>query len=133
MKVRCCPSTVPESGNSLANQLAIVSRLIAGGLETQIYIVSQGGYDTHSNQVADESATETLNLFQKKEWTLFPNKESILNQEKSSILVQGRKQIVILLNLWIVFQVIRVRLMALIILFAAEGPTLLRSSSTSLW
>jgi hypothetical protein len=41
----------PATGNSLANQLKIVARLIAGGLQTQIYIVSLGGFDTHSNQV----------------------------------------------------------------------------------
>ena len=35
---------------SLAGQLALVARLIAGGLQTRIYIVSQGGYDTHATQ-----------------------------------------------------------------------------------
>jgi uncharacterized protein (DUF1501 family) len=41
----------PASGNSLADQLKIVARLIAGGLQTPVYIVSMGGFDTHSNQV----------------------------------------------------------------------------------
>ncbi len=39
------------SGNSLADQLKIVARLINGGLKTPVYIVNQGGYDTHDNQV----------------------------------------------------------------------------------
>ena len=37
--------------NSLANQLKIVARLINGGLKTKVYVVSVGGFDTHSNQV----------------------------------------------------------------------------------
>jgi len=39
------------TSNSLANQLKIVSRLIAGGLKTRIYMVSIGGFDTHAGQV----------------------------------------------------------------------------------
>jgi uncharacterized protein (DUF1501 family) len=37
--------------NTLADQLKIVARLIAGGLKTRIYVVSMGGFDNHSNQV----------------------------------------------------------------------------------
>ncbi|CAN5534344.1 DUF1501 domain-containing protein [soil metagenome] len=41
----------PTSGtNSLADQLKIVSQLIAGGLKTKIYLVNLGGFDTHSAQ-----------------------------------------------------------------------------------
>lgn len=47
-------------GNSLADQLKIVSRLIAGGLKTRVYMVSIGGFDTHSLQV-DANAKETGN------------------------------------------------------------------------
>ncbi len=36
----------------LATDLKLVARLIAGGLGTRVYFVSQGGYDTHTNQVA---------------------------------------------------------------------------------
>ena len=36
--------------NSLADQLKIVSRLIAGGLKTKIYMVNLSGFDTHSSQ-----------------------------------------------------------------------------------
>jgi uncharacterized protein (DUF1501 family) len=35
----------------LANSLKLVAKLIAGGLPTRIFYVSQGGYDTHTNQV----------------------------------------------------------------------------------
>lgn len=37
--------------NALGNQLKMVARLIAGGLKTRIYMVSMGGFDTHSIQV----------------------------------------------------------------------------------
>jgi len=43
-------STYPTS-NSLADQLKIVARLIAGGMKTRMYIVSMGGFDNHSSQV----------------------------------------------------------------------------------
>jgi len=41
---------VPYPGSRLGNQFALISRLIAGGLQTRIYYVSQGGYDTHTGQ-----------------------------------------------------------------------------------
>lgn len=34
----------------LGRSLELVARLIAGGLPTRVYYVSQGGYDTHANQ-----------------------------------------------------------------------------------
>lgn len=43
-------ATYPES--RLAEQLQHVARLISGGLQTKIYVVSLGGFDTHANQVA---------------------------------------------------------------------------------
>jgi uncharacterized protein (DUF1501 family) len=42
---------VTYPNNSLANQLKIVARLINGGLKTKVYVVSFGGFDTHSSQV----------------------------------------------------------------------------------
>ena len=45
------PAYPPDGTNSLADQLKIVARLIAGGLKTKIYLVSMGGFDTHSLQV----------------------------------------------------------------------------------
>jgi len=48
----------PASGtNSLADQLKIVARLIAGGLKTKIYMVNLGGFDTHSDQVVAGAVT----------------------------------------------------------------------------
>ena len=44
------------SGNGLADQLRIVARLVKGGLKTRVYMVSFGGFDTHSSQV---NATDT--------------------------------------------------------------------------
>ena len=41
--------TYPSTG--LANQLKIVARLIKGGLKTRVYMVTLGGFDTHSQQV----------------------------------------------------------------------------------
>ncbi|MBI5915130.1 MAG: DUF1501 domain-containing protein, partial [Bacteroidetes bacterium] len=47
----------PEYQNNLADQLRIVARLIGGGLQTAVYIVSVGGFDTHSEQ-ADPGAPD---------------------------------------------------------------------------
>jgi uncharacterized protein (DUF1501 family) len=50
----------PATGvNSLADQLKIVARLIAGGLKTKIYMVNLGGFDTHSSQVDSTTTTGT--------------------------------------------------------------------------
>ncbi len=37
--------------NYLAQQLKIVARLVKGGLKTRVYMVTTGGFDTHSDQV----------------------------------------------------------------------------------
>jgi uncharacterized protein (DUF1501 family) len=48
----------PESGNSLADQLKIVARLIGGGLTTPVYIVNHpDSFDTHVSQVAAGNTT----------------------------------------------------------------------------
>ncbi len=53
-------SLYPADGtNSLADQLKIVARLIAGGLKTKIYMVNLGGFDTHSAQVDTSTTTGT--------------------------------------------------------------------------
>lgn len=56
------PETYPKavqtgrfSKNSLGAQLKVVSRLIAGGSKTKIYMVRLGGFDTHANQVRDDA------------------------------------------------------------------------------
>ncbi|HEU5397279.1 MAG TPA: DUF1501 domain-containing protein [Verrucomicrobiae bacterium] len=38
----------------LGNSLKLVAKLIGGGLPTRVYYVSQGGYDTHTNQLATQ-------------------------------------------------------------------------------
>jgi uncharacterized protein (DUF1501 family) len=45
------------STSSIAQQLKIVARLIKGGLQTKIYWVSLGSFDTHSNQVTAGAPT----------------------------------------------------------------------------
>lgn len=50
----------PTAGtNSLADQLKIVAQLIGGGLQTKVYMVNLGGFDTHNSQVANTGGTET--------------------------------------------------------------------------
>ncbi len=43
--------------SELSKKLKNVARLIAGGLETKIYVVQIGGFDTHDNQVVDGATT----------------------------------------------------------------------------
>lgn len=40
--------------NDLANKLKTVARLIKGGLQTKIYVVNIGGFDTHAEQVQED-------------------------------------------------------------------------------
>lgn len=48
----------PTAGsNPLADQLKIVANLISGGLQTKVYVVSLGGFDTHANQVVGADTT----------------------------------------------------------------------------
>lgn len=53
-KIRAIASKTTSSGTypstGLAKNLQLVARLIAGGLPTRVFYVSQGGYDTHTNQ-----------------------------------------------------------------------------------
>ena len=46
--------------SNLADQLKIVSRLISGGLQTRIYKVQIGGFDTHSAQVDTSDKTQGM-------------------------------------------------------------------------
>lgn len=45
-------SSVTYPGSQLATSLKLVAKLIAGGMPTRVFYVSQGGYDTHTNQLA---------------------------------------------------------------------------------
>ncbi len=42
----------PAATNALATGLAVIARLIAGGLSTQMYIINVPGYDTHTGQLS---------------------------------------------------------------------------------
>ncbi len=55
------------TNNSLADQLKIVARLVKGGLKTRVYMVSFGGFDTHSLQttVADTTVGNHATLMQR--------------------------------------------------------------------
>ena len=48
-------NTVEYLDDSLGRQLAIVSRLIRGGLKTRLYVVELDGFDTHATQLADHA------------------------------------------------------------------------------
>jgi uncharacterized protein (DUF1501 family) len=45
-------ATYPAS--QLGNSLKLVAKLVGGGLPTRIFYVSQGGYDTHTNQIGTQ-------------------------------------------------------------------------------
>ena len=51
-------SEYPNS--SLAQSLAVVARLIRGGLNTKLFLVSKGGFDTHNNQGGTEGGHANL-------------------------------------------------------------------------
>ncbi len=50
----------PATGNKLSDQLKAVARLIAGGLQTKIFVVNLGGFDTHSNQILNSAGDTTV-------------------------------------------------------------------------
>ena len=50
-------NTVAYSSSGIANQLKSVARFISGGLETKVYLVKIGGFDTHDLQVAANTTT----------------------------------------------------------------------------
>lgn len=54
----------PQPNTGLAAQMKLVAQMISGGLQSKIYMVEQGGYDTHFNQVltGDTSLGEHSNL-----------------------------------------------------------------------
>ena len=57
-QIRAIAARVKNQGtypaSQLGNSLKLVAKLIAGGLPTRIYYVSQGGYDTHINQAGTQ-------------------------------------------------------------------------------
>ena len=50
-------ANVNYPATSLANQLKSVARFISGGLQTKVYLVKIGGFDTHNAQVATNTTT----------------------------------------------------------------------------
>lgn len=58
VEVRAIAARVQNSAvyppSQLGNSLKLVAKLIGGGLPTRIYYVSQGGYDTHTNQLGSQ-------------------------------------------------------------------------------
>ncbi|WP_198661710.1 DUF1501 domain-containing protein [Lewinella sp. IMCC34183] len=52
-------ATYPGFSNSLAVQLKKVARLISGGLQTKVYTVYLGGFDTHARQVTGDTTNGT--------------------------------------------------------------------------
>jgi len=62
LRIRDAANLVPQQAayppnNSLADQLKIVARLVKGGLKTRMYMVSYGGFDTHSLQTSTTDTT----------------------------------------------------------------------------
>jgi len=55
--LRVTQQSAYPTNNSLADQLKIVARLVKGGLKTRLYMVSIGGFDTHSVQVNQADTT----------------------------------------------------------------------------
>jgi uncharacterized protein (DUF1501 family) len=52
-------NSVTYPNSNLSNQLKTVAKFISGGLQTKVYLVKLGGFDTHDAQVA---ATDTAHL-----------------------------------------------------------------------
>ena len=50
-------TAVTYPSTSLANQLKTVAKFISGGLQTKVYLVKIGGFDTHDVQVASSTTT----------------------------------------------------------------------------
>ncbi len=54
-------NSVTYPNTSLSNQLKSVAKFISGGLETKVYLVKIGGFDTHNLQVASNTTSHTGN------------------------------------------------------------------------
>ena len=50
-------STKYVADNNLSESLKVVARLISGGLQTKVYVVNLGGFDTHGDQVVASDTT----------------------------------------------------------------------------
>ncbi|KIA85355.1 hypothetical protein OA85_13300 [Flavobacterium sp. AED] len=54
-------NTLTYPNTNLSNQLKTVARFISGGLQTKVYLVKVGGFDTHDMQVAANNTTHLGN------------------------------------------------------------------------
>ncbi len=50
-------STLYPDKNALASRLKVIARLISGGIQTKVFVLQIGGFDTHSNQVDSNDLT----------------------------------------------------------------------------
>ena len=50
-------SIVEYPDNSIAERLKVIAQMISGGLRTKVFVIRQGGYDTHADQVVDGNTT----------------------------------------------------------------------------
>lgn len=62
-------NTYTYPNTNLAKQMSIIARLIAGGLETPVYLANIGGFDTHANQKTQhanlwKTISEAVSAFQ---------------------------------------------------------------------
>ncbi len=64
---------------TLANQMSTVAKLISGGLQTKIYVLKLGGFDTHSsqNEANDTTAGNHASLLKKLSDAIFAFQEDI--------------------------------------------------------
>lgn len=75
-------SVTYPSNNDLADQLKIVAKLISGGLQTPVYIVTINGFDTHNDQVdsADHTQGEHASLLGKLSSAIGAFQQDLENQ-----------------------------------------------------
>ncbi len=50
-------SIVEYPDNSIAQRLKVIAQMISGGLQTKVFVIRQGGYDTHADQVVEGNTT----------------------------------------------------------------------------
>ena len=73
--------------NKLAQELKIVAKLISGGLNSKIYILSMGGFDTHAYQVTENNSSKGMHSLLLKQFSdavgCFINDLKLLNYYKN--------------------------------------------------
>lgn len=69
-------NTYAYANTGLSRQMGIVGKLISGGLQTQLYLVNIGGFDTHANQLNAHA-----NLLKTLSEALFSFQNDMKNQQ----------------------------------------------------